>query len=58
MSLVRLLLIIVVIMLLFGGLGGHFGMWGAGPSPYTPFYGPSIGIGGILLIILIFWLVW
>jgi hypothetical protein len=58
MNIVRILLIVVVFLLLFGGLGGHFGLWGVGSSPYTPFYGPSIGIGTLLLFILILWLIW
>ncbi len=45
-----LLLIIIVIVLLFGGVGFHsgWGYYGAGP------YG---GIGALLVIILIIWLV-
>lgn len=57
MNIIRLLLIILVVMLLFGGVGGHYGLWGASPS-YAPLYGPSMGIGSLLLIILVVWLVW
>jgi hypothetical protein len=55
MNILHIILLVFAICLLFGGVGGHFGWWGAGPV-YSPYYGPGIGLGGILLIIVIVWI--
>jgi hypothetical protein len=55
MGILRIVLLVCAILLLFGGVGGHFGLWGAGPV-YSPYYGPGIGLGGVLLIIVLIWL--
>jgi hypothetical protein len=55
MDLLRIVLIVVAVLLLFGGLSGHFGLWGAGPA-YSPYYGGGIGLGTILLVIVIIWI--
>jgi hypothetical protein len=55
MDILRIILLIFAILLLFGGVGGHFGLWSSGPA-YAPYYGPGIGFGTILLVIVIIWL--
>ena len=47
-----LVLLILILLLLFGGLGG--GYWAH--SSYGGYYGPGIGIGTILLVILVVFL--
>jgi hypothetical protein len=51
MSPLGIVLVVVIVLLLFGGLGTHFGGWG-GPA-YRPYGYGGFGIGGILLIILL-----
>jgi hypothetical protein len=46
----NLILLILILLLLFGGLGG--GYWAH--SNYGGYYGPGIGIGAILLVVLLF----
>ena len=48
----NLLLIIIVLFLLFGGGFGTYHAWGN----YGPAYGGGIGIGTILVILLVVWL--
>jgi hypothetical protein len=46
----NILLLVVVLVLLLGGVGPYWGYssgWG---------YGPSIGVGGLLTVLLIVWL--
>ena len=57
MALLQFVLIVLALLLLFGGIGGHFGVWGTGPT-YAPFYGPGMGIGTLLLLVIIIWMVW
>jgi hypothetical protein len=56
MSLVQLLILVFAILLLFGGFAGHFGVWHSGPA-YGPYYGGGIGIGTLLLIIILVWII-
>jgi len=46
----NLILVIIILLLLFGGLGGGY----YAHNIYGGWYGPGIGIGAILLIILLF----
>lgn len=46
------ILIIVVVLLCFGGYGYHGGYWG-GPAGYGGVWGGGIGLGGIILLILV-----
>ena len=54
LSLAQIILLVLVVVLLFGGLGTRYGGWGgAGWAAYGT---PGLSLGGILLIILIIWL--
>jgi hypothetical protein len=54
MDILRIIILVCAILLLLGGVGGHYGLWGAGPV-YSSYYGPGIGLGGVLLIIVLIW---
>jgi hypothetical protein len=49
-----MLLLIIVLVLLFGGFGGYWGHSTYGPT--YPWAGPGIGLGTILVILLIVYL--
>jgi hypothetical protein len=50
-----LLVIVIVLVLLFvGGGGGYY--WGRGNESYGPWGGGGIGLGGVMLILLVLWL--
>lgn len=51
-----ILLVILVVILLFGGFHGYSGGYYSGTTPAPGYYFPGMSIGGILILILIFML--
>jgi hypothetical protein len=45
-----MLIVLIVLLLLFGGGGGYY--WG---SRGDPNYGPRFGLGGVLVVLLVMW---